>query len=388
MKILKMIAGGGMNDARELAEMVRRMGRGNDTILAHITPEEADLLRRNGGSGETNPMTGLPEFQQDYEYEAYYGDSAPSYDQSMGTGSVADIRSYEPPGYYGTSAAGYNRALEKEFGNQPMTERELYDARNRGLDASPEYSGTRQDVFNYNFPFTRAGIDATDIGFGPGVYTPPVSRAELAGATQAQLEASYPEVFKEPGVLDTIEEYGRRAEQFAKERPTTTRLLMGGGSILGQALVGARARRQAQAQADELRRQAAPFRAAEQEALARARGTGLTAQQQREMDIAQARARQGLSERNMGTGSAAAGMLAAQRQRAQSTAREQSFNEALRLAGIADKYTQDALRAEIDADSQLAQLLGSVIGREAEKAGQTENVGKNQQQQQQQQRRS
>jgi hypothetical protein len=186
---------------------------------------------------------------------------------------------------------------------------------------------------------------------------------------------------QEPGILDTIEGYGKRFEQFAQERPTTTRLLSGGASVLGQALLGARARREARAQADELRRQAQPYRAAEQEALARARGTGLTAQQQRQMDIAQARARQGLSGRNMGTGSAAAGMLAAQRQRAQSLAKEQSFNEALRLAGIADRYTQEALRREIEADTQLAGILADVIGREAQRAGQSSNVGQNQQQQ-------
>jgi hypothetical protein len=38
------------------------MGRNGDTMLAHITPSEARMLRRNGGSGTINPMTGLPEF--------------------------------------------------------------------------------------------------------------------------------------------------------------------------------------------------------------------------------------------------------------------------------------------------------------------------------------
>jgi hypothetical protein len=38
------------------------MGRGGDTILAHINPQEAALLKRMGGSGTINPNTGLPEF--------------------------------------------------------------------------------------------------------------------------------------------------------------------------------------------------------------------------------------------------------------------------------------------------------------------------------------
>jgi len=38
------------------------MGRNGDTMLAHITPAEARMLRRRGGSGTINPVTGLPEF--------------------------------------------------------------------------------------------------------------------------------------------------------------------------------------------------------------------------------------------------------------------------------------------------------------------------------------
>ena len=52
-------AKGGLAQA---AEALRRQGRGGDTILAHINPEEAALLKRMGGSGTINPQTGLPEF--------------------------------------------------------------------------------------------------------------------------------------------------------------------------------------------------------------------------------------------------------------------------------------------------------------------------------------
>jgi hypothetical protein len=45
-----------------LAQTLQAQGRGGDTILAHITPEEARLLESRGGSGSTNPVTGLPEF--------------------------------------------------------------------------------------------------------------------------------------------------------------------------------------------------------------------------------------------------------------------------------------------------------------------------------------
>jgi hypothetical protein len=45
-----------------LAQQLQTQGRGGDTILAHITPEEAQLLESRGGAGTLNPNTGLPEY--------------------------------------------------------------------------------------------------------------------------------------------------------------------------------------------------------------------------------------------------------------------------------------------------------------------------------------
>jgi hypothetical protein len=45
-----------------LAEMIRQQGKGEDTILAHINPLEAMMLKEMGGSGKINPTTGLPQF--------------------------------------------------------------------------------------------------------------------------------------------------------------------------------------------------------------------------------------------------------------------------------------------------------------------------------------
>jgi hypothetical protein len=48
-----------------LAQQLQQQGRGGDTVLAHITPEEAQLLESRGGSGTINPVTGLPEYGVD-----------------------------------------------------------------------------------------------------------------------------------------------------------------------------------------------------------------------------------------------------------------------------------------------------------------------------------
>jgi len=54
-----------MSDKRAIkkaVELLRKHGRGGDTILAHINPKEAEALKAMGGSGQPNPKTGLPEF--------------------------------------------------------------------------------------------------------------------------------------------------------------------------------------------------------------------------------------------------------------------------------------------------------------------------------------
>lgn len=55
-------------DLPALAELLRSKGKGKDTILAHINPKEAELLKRRGGSGEINPDTGLPMFENEMDF--------------------------------------------------------------------------------------------------------------------------------------------------------------------------------------------------------------------------------------------------------------------------------------------------------------------------------
>ena len=58
------------------------MGRYGDTMLAHINPQEAGMLRAMGGAGTVNPQTGLPEFY------ATYGSAGSSYRLETPTPSV------------------------------------------------------------------------------------------------------------------------------------------------------------------------------------------------------------------------------------------------------------------------------------------------------------
>ncbi len=55
-------SGGQAHGLKALAQELRSYGRNGDTILAHINPQEAGILKALGGSGTINPDTGLPEY--------------------------------------------------------------------------------------------------------------------------------------------------------------------------------------------------------------------------------------------------------------------------------------------------------------------------------------
>jgi len=55
-------AKGGIASLKPMAREMAAAGRYGDTMIAHISPIEAQILRRYGGSGTINPQTGAPEF--------------------------------------------------------------------------------------------------------------------------------------------------------------------------------------------------------------------------------------------------------------------------------------------------------------------------------------
>jgi len=55
-------ARGGIASLKPMAREMAAAGRNGDTMVAHISPVEAQILRRYGGSATINPQTGAPEF--------------------------------------------------------------------------------------------------------------------------------------------------------------------------------------------------------------------------------------------------------------------------------------------------------------------------------------
>jgi len=92
-----------------LMDRLASKGRYGDTMVAHINPQEAQMLMNKGGAGTINPMTGLPEFYfddpgytggdesdvSDLGGDISYSDDGIGYDDSTGIGeegpSLADL---------------------------------------------------------------------------------------------------------------------------------------------------------------------------------------------------------------------------------------------------------------------------------------------------------
>ena len=172
-------------DLPAAAELIRQKGRGRDTILAHITPREASILKKMGGSGTINPATGLPEFQDGFDY-----------------GSLDFNLPSEIAGPIEAGAADYSEFL------------------------TPTYAGSLVPVQTSGIPGPMgqaSGGDILDLQLGlqnaaaayRGDVTPPMpfSAAAMRGDVTPTVEAPIEEQPKateepktEPGVLDKLKE--------------------------------------------------------------------------------------------------------------------------------------------------------------------------------------
>ena len=87
-----------MRDIQEIARLLAGKGRGSDTILAHINPEEAMLLDRVTDGGSINPITGLPEFDTGAGGDDASDDASGEADASSPAGADSDADAGGTPG--------------------------------------------------------------------------------------------------------------------------------------------------------------------------------------------------------------------------------------------------------------------------------------------------
>jgi len=133
-------------DLKALAQILQSKGRKGDTILAHITPKEAEELMEEGGAGTINPATGLPEFYEDYGADSYmagYNYEAPSYQAA--------------PDYTPTTSLSSSSDYYTGGGYSPD-------------DYTPMYTAGRPES-NYGGDFTAGDyLPSASTGYGDGLY--------------------------------------------------------------------------------------------------------------------------------------------------------------------------------------------------------------------------
>jgi hypothetical protein len=161
-------------DLRQLAKKVRAAGRGRDTVLAHITPAEAKLLKARGGRGSVNPKTGLPEFEDDfYDFGggADYGgggDYGGGYDFGGDTGDVVQTAdagegSNTTEGQTGPDAAA--APVQPEFGPGSEFQQNIYPDGGQAPQAYDAQGYALIDASQVPDPSTPEATAAREPGF-------------------------------------------------------------------------------------------------------------------------------------------------------------------------------------------------------------------------------
>jgi hypothetical protein len=295
-------------DLPALAEMLRSKGRGKDTILAHITPKEAALLKRRGGSGTTNPDTGLPEFEDSFDIGSYFGgDTGGDF-----TPSTPDASFQVDPG------AQYNAYPQ--------------------APSQPDYGNI-------------------DIGFGPGVFTPPVSAADIKGRTFTPEENAmfgYTQAAPAPAPVSrgVVTPPGKKEEEIFSNKDLA-RLGIGTTVLGGLTATNLARTRQAAGQAQqaggELGALGTPYQAQGKELIRAAQSGELSPANQQVLRAAQAQANQAVATRG------GVGQQQAQNVISDLTAKllQNQYDLGLKVMNIGDQYAAGAIRTSLQADQAI-----------------------------------
>lgn len=289
-------------DVRKIAALLQSKGRGRDTILAHITPQEAALLKSRGGRGSTNPETGLLEFEDD----------------------VGAIEDYQGGGDVGAPAGGdvYEAPVEPSVAQSfPVSPG----------GAAPTFQPVEQPATPV--PMGAGGVPGMEFGIG-----------QPTGAGD-QPSAPAPAVPDKTLMQQAAAKTGLSEDALA-------RALGAGIQGIGGLVMSRRAASQGQAQRAEMERMAAPYRSQAQQLTAQAQAGQLTPVGQQQIEAARAQ----LAQRAAGRGGVGAAQMATQLEQFRQQLLQQQLDMGLKLSGIADQIQLGAIRAGYQADQQVQQL--------------------------------
>lgn len=169
---------------KQVAKKLQDMGENEDTILAHINPQEAAMLKANGGSGKVNKKTGLLSFsfgdgvaEGGYGAEGFGGFGG----ESMGGGREGGIGAAmaEAAGVAADPSSGLGGP---GWGGGYGVNLSDYDAAQFGLTKDPVTIGPNiASAWADALAAARAKA-ATGVNFGLGLFGLPGKGLALSGA--------------------------------------------------------------------------------------------------------------------------------------------------------------------------------------------------------------
>lgn len=332
-------------DVPAIAQFLQSQGRRGDSVLAHINPQEAALLKKNGGAETVNPVTGLPEYFQiegDYSYGADYGNMSNNLDLSQFDLPETDYTFDYPAG----GELDVNIPMDVSMPMQPPITTS-YGGEIPGIDFPP--AGGQVKLRRGGV----TGLQAPDIGnraLAPELTVPErVSAVQLGAPSMAAREAADRELAREttpPGLL------GRASAATGLSKEALARLGLAG---LGT-LQGIYASRQAAEQGREARREtealARPYQQRGQELIQQAQAGELTAQGQQSLQALRARLAQGAEAR----GGVGAAQAAAQIEAYRQNLLQNQFDYGQKISNIGDQLMLGAIRTGLEADRYASNL--------------------------------
>jgi hypothetical protein len=319
-----------------LAQVIQSKGRGPDTILAHITPKEAEKLKRDGGAGTINPDTGLPEFYEDYYtptdtggYPSFMSSSLPEYTPTA---------SYAPD--FSFTGGGYEPDYYTGGG---------YDYSPSAVSAAPEfYEAPGAYTGGIRFGETQRELQPieslmdlrTPTGERPGVGIPQLPREAI--------EIPRGGAPTERGFTEKLKEYLTNPEVLGKLG------IAGLGAITG-AKTAKQAREQGQAGKKETQDIAAPYAVRGRDLVGRAERGELTPSNLQTYQATQARLAQGVESR----GGVGAAQVATQLASLRNELLQNQYDYGLKILGIADNIALGAIKTGLEADRYVNELTGN-----------------------------
>jgi hypothetical protein len=304
-------------DVRQIAALLQaKAPQGH--MLAYITPQEAALLKAQGGSGEPDMETGIPSFQEEYGGNEFYSVADMPQESYAGPSSEADTVGFQPQFSETISAAPPPEISTFPMGSQ------FEPAITQDVAPAPIAPGL-------NAPVPADIQQYMDIGAGRATALPDLAPAQDLGLMDRAAQAT-----------------GLSKDTLARLGITGVQALLGGRQA-------AQAREAGQAGRREIQAVAAPYQAQGQQLQAAAQRGELTPTGQQAIAAARAQAAQG-AERRGGVG---AQQTEAQVQALRNQLLQQQYDYGLKLSGIGDQMALGAIRTGMQADQYANQLTSS-----------------------------